>query len=83
MKEMEILRTLANGARQEPVPEVDAVAGVLEALRTHEDDARNPLAWVVGIASVAAIPATVLGLLALESITNPLLGVYWVLRWTI
>lgn len=82
MKEVEILRKLSIAAGREPVPEVNAVPGVLLALRANEDDARGPLAWIVGLASVAAVPAAVLGFMALESITNPLLGVFWVLRWT-
>jgi hypothetical protein len=82
MKEVEILKTLAMVARQEPVPQLNAVPGVLAALRTTSQEDRNPLAWIAGFASVAAVPAAVFGFLALESILNPLLGVFWVLRWT-
>jgi hypothetical protein len=82
MKEVEILTRLAMVARQEPVPQVNAVPGVLAELQTSSEEGRNPLAWIAGFASVAAVPVAVLGFLALESIMNPLLGVFWVLRWT-
>jgi hypothetical protein len=82
MKEVEILHALAVTARKEPVPRTNAIPGFVAALRSCEEDDRRPLAWIAGLASIAAFPLALFGFLALQSIMDPLAGVFWVIKWT-
>jgi len=81
MKELEFLKKLGTVAGREEVPQLDVSRRVLAALREREQDSFRPLAWVAAFSSAVAIPFAIAAFYALETLTHPLLNVFYPLRW--
>jgi hypothetical protein len=81
MNELDLLKKLSVAAEREDVPQPDVSRRVLAVLREKEEDSFKPLAWVAVLSSAAAIPLAIAALYALETITDPLLNVFYPLRW--
>jgi|GEM_PF-3267958 len=81
MSELEVLKRLGMVAGREDVPRPDVSGRVLAVLREREEDPFKPLAWVAILSSAAAIPLAVAAFYALETLTDPVLNVFYPLRW--
>ncbi|MEW6347632.1 MAG: hypothetical protein AB1646_01095 [Thermodesulfobacteriota bacterium] len=81
MNEIDFIRKLAHAAGRTESPPVDVSARVLEALRSREDEAWAPLAWVAGFALAAALPVAVMAFHVLDGWSDPTLNVYYAFRW--
>jgi hypothetical protein len=77
MNELEFLKKLATAAAREDVPVPDVSTRVIRALRTPEPRSLWPLAWVAGGALVVAVPVIVLAVLALETLSDPILSFFY------
>jgi len=81
MNELEFLKKLSVVAGKEDVPNPDVSRRVIAILRDREEDSVKPLAWMAALSSAAAIPLAIAAFYALETLTNPLLSVFYALRW--
>ena len=81
MNEVDFLKKLAAAAQKEDVPELDVTRSVLAALREREQEPDTAMAWIAGLSSAAAIPAAIFGFFALQSLMDPAVSIFWVIRW--
>lgn len=81
MNEIELLKKLATASAREDAPLPDVSNRVIRALSMEETRSLIPLAWIVGGAAVVAVPVIVAAILALETLRDPLLNVFYPLTW--
>jgi hypothetical protein len=81
MKELEILRKLSVAAAREDVPRLDVQPHFVYVAPATEEDFSRPLVWIAGLSSAMALPAIVLALYALDTWTDPLIGIFDSLTW--
>jgi len=81
MNELELLRKLSVAAGREDVPQPNVSRQVLARLSERAEDSVRPLAWVAAFSSAVAIPFAIAAFYALETLTDPLLNVFYPLRW--
>lgn len=81
MNELEFLKKLGIAAGREDGPQPDVSRRVLAVLKEREEDSFRPLAWVAALSSAVAIPLAIAAFYALETLTDPLLNVFYPLRW--
>ncbi len=83
MKELEILRKLGAAAARERAPRLDVRPHFVEVPPAAEEDFSRPLIWIAGLSSAMAAPAIILALYALDTWTDPLIGIFDGLTWMI
>jgi hypothetical protein len=83
MKELDILRKLGAAAAKEDIPRLDAQPHFVSVPPASEEDFSRPLLWIAGLSSAVALPALILALYALDTWTDPLLGIFDSLTWMI
>jgi hypothetical protein len=83
MKELEILQKLGAAAAREEAPGLDVRPHFVTASQVAEEDFSRPLVWIAGLSSAVAAPALILALYALDTWTDPLLGIFDSLTWMI
>jgi len=83
MKELEILRKLGAAAVREEVPRPNVQPHFVEIPSAVEEDFSRPLVWIAGLSSAMALPAIILALYALDTWTDPLIGLFGDLTWII
>ena len=83
MKELEILAKLGAAAAREDVPRLDVRPHFVQVPPAAEEDFSRPLVWIVGLSSAMALPTIILALYALDTWTDPLIGIFDGLTWII
>jgi hypothetical protein len=83
MKELEILRKLGAAAAREGVPRTNVQPHFVEIPSAFEEDFSRPLVWIAGLSSAVALPAIILAFYALDTWTDPLIGLLGDLTWII
>jgi hypothetical protein len=83
MKELDILRKLGAAAAREDVPRVSVRPHFVQVPPAAEDDFNRPLVWIAGLSSAMALPAIILALYALDTWTDPLIGILEDFSWMI
>jgi hypothetical protein len=83
MKEIEILRKLGAAAAREDAPRTNVQPHFVHVPSAVEDDFSRPLVWIAGFSSAMALPVIILALYALDTWTDPLMGLFDGLTWMI
>jgi hypothetical protein len=81
MNELEILRKLGAADAREDMPRLDVLPHFVQVPPVAEEDFSRPLVWIAGLSSIMAAPAIILALYALDTWTDPLIGIFDGLTW--